>query len=345
MFYFSENNIRGNHAGTKARNDVEQILTEYGCRPINSKSYVLTSDDDNNIRSNINNRVQLAKYFLDLLKVKNEIVFIQYPMLSFDKDREYLIKIAKRNKLVFLIHDVHGLKRQNKSEIDREISLLNLADAVIVHNIFMENKLIDCGLSVKKIYRLNIFDYIYNGSEVPTHFNERGIAFAGNLEKTGFFKQFCDSNKNTMLYLYGQKYDNSLDAYSNIEYCGNFKPDEISEKLVGKYGLVWDGDSISTCSGIFGEYTRYNNPHKLSLYIVSTLPVIVWEEAAIAEFVKNKNIGIAVSSLENIDKKLSDISEEDYKSMYKNVLKLRKDLTTGNTLKSVLKKIEEDLDR
>lgn len=345
MFYFSENNIRGNHAGTKARNDVEQILIEYGCRPINSKSYVLTSDDANNIKSNINNRVQLAKYFFDLLKVKNEIVFIQYPMLSFDKDREYLTKIARRNKLVFLIHDVHGLKRQNKSEVDREISLLNLADAVIVHNIFMENKLIDCGLSVKKIYRLNIFDYIYNSTVVPTHFNECGIAFAGNLEKTGFFKQFCDSNINTMLYLYGQKYDNSLDAYSNIEYCGNFKPDEIPEKLMGKYGLVWDGDSISTCSGIFGEYTRYNNPHKLSLYIVSAMPVIVWEEAAIAEFVKNKHIGIAVSSLENIDDKLCDISEEDYKNMWENVVKLRNDLVNGNVLKSVLKKIEEDIER
>ena len=80
MFYFSENNIRGNHAGTKARNDVEQILTEYGCRPINSKSYVLTSDDANNIRSNINNRVQLAKYFLDLIKVKCETkINFEYP--------------------------------------------------------------------------------------------------------------------------------------------------------------------------------------------------------------------------------------------------------------------------
>lgn len=345
MLYFSEINIRGNHAGTKARNDAETILKRVGCKPINSKRYILTSDESENIQSNIKNRLELSKYFLDLLTVKNKIVFVQYPMLSFDKATEYLSKIAQHNRLVFLVHDVHGLKRQNQAEIAQEIAMLNLASAVILHNRFMEAKLKEYGLSVEKIYRLNIFDYLYTGEIISARANESGVAFAGNLEKSEFFRQFCNANPYITLHLYGQRFDDSLSLFQNIHYSGNFKPDEIPGKLAGKYGLVWDGDSIDTCSGIFGEYTRYNNPHKLSLYLVAGMPVIVWKQAAIAEFVEKNGVGITVNSLEGLGKIISSISNESYEIMLKNVMSIRTQLLAGENLNRIIHQVEMDLGR
>lgn len=345
MYYFSEINIRGNHAGTKARNDVETILKNYGCKPINSKRYILTSDESENIHSNVKNRLELSKFFFDLLTVRKKTVFVQYPMLSFDKAAKYLSKIAQHNNLVFIVHDVHGLKRQNQAEIAQEITMLNLASAIIVHNRFMEDKLKECGLSVAKIYRLNIFDYLYTGEIISDRINESGIAFAGNLEKSEFFRHFCNANPEVPLHLYGQRFDERLSTFQIIHYGGNFKPDEIPGKLVGKYGLVWDGDSIETCSGIFGEYTRYNNPHKLSLYLVAGMPVVVWEHAAIAEFVNNYGVGIAVNSLESLGKIINSISNESYEIMLANVMSVRTQLLAGNNLKSILNQIEVDFGR
>ena len=40
-------------------------------------------------------------------------------------------------------------------------------------------------------------------------------------------------------------------------YFGSFLPDELPVALEGGFGLVWDGDSAETCSGVFGEYLRF----------------------------------------------------------------------------------------
>ena len=53
----------------------------------------------------------------------------------------------------------------------------------------------------------------------------------------------------------------------------------------GNLGLIWDGASDSSDEDIgMKNYTRYNNPHKLSCYMAAGLPVIVWEKSAISKF-------------------------------------------------------------
>lgn len=81
--------------------------------------------------------------------------------------------------------------------------------------------------------------------------------------------------------------------------------------------MVWDGTSVSTCTGDFGEYLQYNNPHKTSLYIRCQLPVIIWKQAALADFVRENGIGICVDSLEELEKILNTLSEEEYAEMKK----------------------------
>ena len=115
IYYFSEINYRGNHAGTKARNDAEAIFQDFGCRPLNHRRLVLKEEGTNSrIVSNIQNRLGFIPYYLDLLKIRNKTVIIQYPMLSFDIAADYVNRIKKHNKVVFLVHDVQSMRRQDE---------------------------------------------------------------------------------------------------------------------------------------------------------------------------------------------------------------------------------------
>lgn len=345
MYFFSEQNFRGNHAGTKARNDVEKILREYGCKPINSKPFILKSgENEDHIYSNIAHEYQLWPLFWEVNKRRNEIIIVQYPMLAFDHEREYFEKIAKKNKLVLLVHDLHSLKRQDEKAFKEEISLLNLASAVIVHNHSMRKVLQSKGLKMDHIYELQIFDYLYVDDTFIDHSNDHGIAFAGNLEKSGFLKEMADSNPNLKMHLYGQNTELFCNN-SNVIYHGSYSPDEIPGVLEGKFGLIWDGDRIETCSGIFGEYLKYNNPHKTSLYIAADMPVIVWEKAAIAEFVRRKEIGVTVTNLNELKNKIQMVEGRTYKEMQKNIHKLKTEIIYGESLKHQLSSIENLFNR
>lgn len=343
MYFFSEINRRGNHAGTKARNDVEKILKESGCVAVNSRRLVLESDvKDEKIISNISSRFDFIKYFLDLLKVKNQTVFVQYPMLSFDQEEKYLKSLARKNSIVFIIHDIHGLRRQDTGAISREIRILNLGESVIVHNRFMEKKLIECGLKVKNIYRLDLFDYLCDSKFIRQCENkENSIVFAGNFEKSKFIEKLVQNNPDVQFNFYGSKYNSDINQSGKVHYFGSFAPDEIPGKLKGKYGLIWDGDGIDGCSGLWGEYTKYNNPHKLSLYIAAGLPVIVWNQSAIAEFVKENRIGVTVDNLCDISQIMLRISDKEYKIMCDCVQKLREEIISGARLKNIIKLIKK----
>lgn len=54
--------------------------------------------------------------------------------------------------------------------------------------------------------------------------------------------------------------------------------EELPGALVQSFGLVWDGNSMDTCTGNYGSYLRINDPHKVSLYLSSGLPIIVGQK-------------------------------------------------------------------
>ena len=120
---------------------------------------------------------------------------------------------------------------------------------------------------------------------------------------------------------------------------GAFPADEIPSKLNEGFGLVWDGEGIDGCTGNTGDYLRYNNPHKLSLYLVSGLPVVIWSEAAEAQFVKDNNVGIVVNSIDDFSNAFDELSEQQYYEMVENARKISGKLRNGEYLLDVVKKI------
>ena len=164
---------------------------------------------------------------------------------------------------------------------------------------------------------------------------DKTVCFAGNLFKSTFLQKLAMEEHK--IDVYGP---NKLDNYPEcIDYKGQFSPEELPNHLNQSFGLIWDGDSIETCEGHYGEYMKFNNPHKTSLYITTGLPILIWREAAMAQFVINNNIGIAIDSLIDLDKILDDVTIDEYRVMRKNVLELSKDLKNGNYTKRIVKKL------
>lgn len=342
LYYFSEANFRGNHAGTKARNDVDTILKKFGARPFNTHVLELRSNQDESIYSNIHNRLGFIRYYLDLLRLKNQTVIIQYPMLAFDIAYQYVEKLSRRNKVIFLVHDIQSLRHEGFSGLEAEIKLLNLAHSLIVHNRFMRDKLIELNLSAERMYCLECFDYLYDGDDFLCSV-KNSVCFAGNLGKAMFLSQLLKQNSNLSFNLYGPGWNDTLSQNDNAHYCGSFSPDIIPGKLDGQYGLIWDGTTTAGCSGVLGEYTKINNPHKMSLYIAAGIPVIAWSDAAVSEFIRRYDIGITVECIDTLQETIADISVEKYIEMKKNVMLLRDRVISGGFLTSVLAQISKEI--
>ena len=121
-----------------------------------------------------------------------------------------------------------------------------------------------------------------------------------------------------------------------MRYRGKFAPEELIANLDGQFGLVWDANTLDTCGGTDGNYLRYNNPHKLSLYIAAGVPVIVWKESALAGFVEKNGLGICVNSLMELPEAISKISASDYDLMAERANEMGKLLRQGIYLQLIL---------
>lgn len=185
---------------------------------------------------------------------------------------------------------------------------------------------------------LQTFDYLISQASEEGTF-ENTVVFAGNLKKSIFLKNI--KNLGVKFNLYGAKVD-ELDLICNdmVSYKEFFSKMII---CIDGMGLVWDGTSITTCDGLYGKYLKYNAPHKLSLYLVANLPVIIWAEAAEAEFVRDNKLGVIVNSLYEMKSLLEKITQEEYLEMKKNVEDYAHRLRGGLNLGYVLSQIEKPI--
>ena len=270
---------------------------------------------------------------LELYRLKSKKLFIQYPFYCNVILRAILKRAIHKNKTVLIVHDLRSL-HSGAITVNKEIETLNNCRACIVHNKKMADFLDVNGIKVPMII-LECFDYLRKNDTYLARCLEEKIAFAGNLDKSTFIQKLGELSGT--FYLYGPN-KNDISKIDNITYCGSYSPDAIPEKLQGSFGLIWDGDSIDTCNGMYGEYTRYNNPHKLSLYIASCLPVIVWSEAAIADFVRKEKIGFCVDSLHEIHEKINNMTSDDYEVYVYNISKFQKKVINGYFTRNAIQK-------
>ena len=333
------------NAGNKARNDVEEIVKREGYQPL-----LLTVEDwyqMETVKAQRHKAKALAQAFSQLKS--GDQLLIQFPMLHHSFFTTRLVrKIQRRGvQVYFIIHDLEALRYANLDTVPlkhkirvhlQESSLLKVADGVIAHNPIMKSVLVEKGLPKHKLVSLEIFDYLIpNYQEKDGLSKDQPIIVAGNLaqEKAGYLYQLP---ARPAYNLYGVGFDESR-ALENEAYFGSFLPDELPAALEGGFGLVWDGDSAETCSGVFGEYLRYNNSHKASLYLASGFPLVVWKQSALSHFVLEKNCGVAVESLHDLKNTIENLSDADYQELVANAKNIGKKIRDGFYLTSALKKL------
>lgn len=310
------------NASGKAKKDVSKILENNGFlrmyRPC-ANAYL---------------RVMQQLYAITLLK-KDTYFFVQYPA---NTDVCYKYLKMKKCKKVAIIHDLESLRRLKTQEA--EMKILSMFDVIISHNAKMTSYLRDSGIK-SDIFELDIFDYLLpEDMKINPEHNKKEIVFAGNLVKSQFLQEL-ERIKEVSFLLYGAKFDGleRISQQNNVTYMGSFSSEELIENIQGGWGLVWDGDSLDTCSGSSGEYVRYNCPHKVSMYIVAERPIIIWKEAAMAEYVEKNKLGIAVDSLNEIAERINEITDNQYEEILNNIRKEKARLVKGGTLDAVLDKI------
>ena len=342
--FLHDNNVK--NAGNKARNDVEKIVKSEGYQAL-----VLSVDNWYEMGT-LKAQLHKSKAFgqaLNQLKQGDELL-IQFPMLHHSFfSTHHVKKVQKKGvKVHFIIHDLEALRYVKVDNIPlkhkiriqiQESGLLVAADGIIAHNPIMKSILVDKGISESKIVSLGIFDYLIpNFQEKMGLTKNQPIIVAGNLaqEKAGYLYSLPEEPAYN---LYGVGFDESR-ALANETYFGSFLPDELPAALEGGFGLVWDGDSAETCSGVFGEYLRYNNSHKASLYLAAGLPLVVWKESALAHFVLDKQCGIVVDSLHNLQKVLDELTLQDYNELLDNARHVGVALQEGAYLKAALMKLK-----
>ena len=335
-------------ATSKAREDVNRILEKEGfeTKYINVKK----GNDMKTLISNINPSYKQLKKILRELPDKSTLLF-QYPFDSMSYKFSKIIKRVKEKKqikTIALIHDLNSLRTASKignlyyKYFVKEIKFLDSFDKIICHNNKMKNYLVKNNISKNKIIPLGIFDYLIknekNNSKNTKDYKK--VIIAGNLskEKAAYVYQLPGLNiSNYCVDLYGINYEEA--KINNINYKGSFQPDKPLEKIKAGFGLIWDGSSCDKCDGNFGNYLRWNNPHKLSLAMACGIPVIVWKKSALSEFVEQNEIGISINSLRELDDFFKKLSIVDYERYCKNVSKINKKVINGKYLIDAIKKV------
>lgn len=270
----------------------------------------------------------------------DDVLIVQYPpMAGCFSFGHALRKFGGSKRVVLLLHDLESLRGESgTSYIDgvyyavakREEGIaLRSAWKIISHNESMSRRIADMfNISKSKIVNLGLFDYLIPGDAANASYSlDKPIVIAGNLsaKKSGYIG---DLPKGIAFNLYGPNY--SMYQRSNLNYHGSFNSRDLPGVIEGSFGLVWDGPSAYSCEGPFGEYLKSNNPHKASLYLSMGLPIIVWEQSAIAELVVGRGAGMAVRSLIDLPEIVKKTTSIEYEKMKENATVLSDQLRSGS---------------
>lgn len=319
-------------AGSKAKTDVENILALSGAVNLGLKQ----SFSYNKVEIFCRNLVGVVRYIFALRK--GDILFLQYPMKKYFT---FVCRIAhlKGAKVVALIHDL-GVFRRKRLTIEQEKRRLSNADFIIATNAKMKDWLLEQGLT-KPINSLDVWDYLCDSrSDNNIDFDVRKkVVYAGALSsrKNSFMSHFVESIENFDFHLYGASGDYAKSMTGKNVSCHPFAPfEQLISQTKAHFALVWDGNSVETCDGDWGSYLSINTPHKISFYIRMGLPIIIWEGAAMADFIVNNGLGLTISSLRELDTLLPAIDKDEWLRMKTNVESVSEKIAQGYYIKTAL---------
>lgn len=271
--------------------------------------------------------------------IKKDSIFIfLFPVYS--KAARILIErlVKKGVRCICYLADINGIKDGDEKGLQEEIDFLKQFQYFIVHNAGMRvwlNEKIPGVVSEE----INFFDFLAQPAQTQRVLSNE-IVFAGNLAKSPFLDKLHLLKDSPLRFnVYGPGGTAALEDQNNVNWQGTFSPYQLPSKLKGSFGLLWDDACIDKPCGHYGAYMPYISHHKLSLYILSGLPLIVPAIAGSAPLVEKYGIGFAINSLYEIPQKISSLTDAEFIQMQENMKPLANEISTGKRLKGALTRL------
>ena len=307
--------------------DAEKVLLKRGFEPVCFPYHKSFS-----FRAKISRFFFLINMFF-IIKKGSVVVFL-FPVYA--KMNKLLLSLLRSKKIqcICFITDIDGIKDADENLLQKEIAAFRQYRYFIVHNEKMKEWLhqnVSAGCVAACIEFFDFLTEPVSLQRTPSF----DIVFAGNLEKSTFLEKLdllYEGDSALHFHLYGSGQTDTMLAQKNITYHGVEKPYGLPAKLIGSFGLLWDGDSIDKPGGSLGHYMQYISHHKLSLYILSKLPIIVPATAASSPIIEKYNIGFAINNLYEIEDKIKNLSVAQYEQMQTNMYPLAEKISKGDCL-------------
>ena len=239
----------------------------------------------------------------------------------------------KGARIVFIVGDIDGLKDNDAALLEKELTLLALADSVVVHSDTMKAWL-QSRLPHVHARVLGPFDFLTAAVDRNRE-KSMEVCFAGNLGKSGFLNDLS-AIPDIHFHIYGEDFVPGLSHARNCSIHPAFDPKDGPATIQGSFGLVWDGDSIDRLSGTLGEYAQYIFHHKLSLYILAGMPVIVPASAGSAGYVRENGIGWTIDSLHQLPALIQRVTREEYNEAVERMKPVANEISEGAHLRAAL---------
>ncbi|MBS0957404.1 sugar transferase [Leuconostoc pseudomesenteroides] len=307
----------------KAKADYAQIAQAQGWTIVPIARY-------NDVRFDDETRQNHIKNWLNTVKADDTVIH-QFPSyMSCHFEQQWVQEINKRSaRSIVLIHDIEPLRLVKTDAW--ELSVLKQYNTIIVHSEAMANALKHMGVNSTFIIQ-PLFDYLGEVHNLASY--SHLINFAGTFQKSPWLKDYDGQEIN----LFGSVPKKWRDFVfpNQVSYQGNFDPDDILNQLTSGFGLIWDNDFEDKA---YQSYTKYNAPHKASLYLRAGLPLIAWQQSALAAIIKQYDIGLTINKLTDL-KKIDDISLDQYQTWQKNIYPIASQLAQGFFTKQTLMTIQ-----
>ena len=230
-------------------------------------------------------------------------IFFQYPFM-FNEEELFNNCCALNIKTFLVIHELND---------SLDVSSLNQASAIIVTHKNLQSVLVEnrcyCPIIV-----LEHLDYLMNTElQVPTL--SKKVVLVNDED---ILSQLSEQHQFT-LNVYGNKKQIKRE---DVVYKGEFDFEQLPFQLEGSFGLL-------------PTHTDMNS-WQLSLYLLAKLPLICFESSEIANFVLEHKLGFVISTLDEIDSKLHQISNEQYEEMIQKITPYTLNISSGFYFKKAL---------
>lgn len=325
-------------AGQKAPDDIAFFAAACGWQPLRIKRYL----HPNRFLKAFGTLWWLVQSFFWVRRVpRGATVLFPFPgdYLAGRLGVRFLRGLRERRgaRMVGFVHDLEELRAEHPDAVAwaRQVreAVFAVADELIVHNEAMAAQLRAWGCR-QPLRLMQLFDYRVQGegkSSFPQAPNDPVVSLVGSF---GNFRARYARHLAEIPGVTWQLLGPEGEGLAGWEGC--YEPEEVIHHLAGNWGLVWDGDSLATCTGTCGRYLALNNPHKLSLYLAAGIPVVIWEGAALASFVTARGVGIAIGSLRELPARLAAVSDGEYARLRAAAAALGEELRAGAFTRRVL---------